>query len=127
MNDVMGHVHTYLSYIQNLKYKPSHQQVNQPRCQRFQWIFFQALAMGIWWSNGQVYFVRHTLLLLKSKGVISILKGRFGTYTLGSNYPKVVDQSIYLNGYNTDMGLCSGFDDKSYIIGLPTSFIDQIV
>mmetsp|Transcript_18923 Transcript_18923/g.27465 ORF Transcript_18923/g.27465 Transcript_18923/m.27465 type:complete len:151 (+) Transcript_18923:2-454(+) len=35
--------------------------------------------------------------------------GRFGTYTLGSNYPKFTDQSISNNGYNIDKSMCDGF------------------
>jgi hypothetical protein len=39
--------------------------------------------------------------------------GRFGTYTLGSNYPKFTDQSISNNGYNIDKSMCDGFDSIS--------------
>lgn len=48
--------------------------------------------------------------------------GRFGTYTLGSNYPKVTDQSIVTDGHNVDQSLCTGFDDEGSTRGLPVAF-----
>jgi len=53
--------------------------------------------------------------------------GRFGTYTLGGNYPKVtVDQSIATNGWNVDKEGCQGFDSSGQTRGLPSAFKDNM-
>jgi len=52
--------------------------------------------------------------------------GRFGTYTLGSNYPKITDQSATNNGYNTDKSLCDAFDSTGETRGLPGSFVNHV-
>ena len=52
--------------------------------------------------------------------------GRFGTYALGNNYPKVTDQSLAANGFNLDKELCEGFDGHGNTRGLPTSFLDHM-
>jgi len=52
--------------------------------------------------------------------------GRFGTYTLGFNYPKVTDQSATKNGYNTDKALCNPFDSTGETRGLPGSFVNHV-
>ena len=51
--------------------------------------------------------------------------GRFGTYTLGNNYPKVTDQSTTNNGFNVDQTLCEGFDENGDTRGLPGAFISH--
>jgi parallel beta-helix repeat protein len=48
--------------------------------------------------------------------------GRFGTYTLGYNYPKITDQSIMTDGHNVDQSLCEGFDDNGDTRGAPVAF-----
>ena len=48
--------------------------------------------------------------------------GRFGTYTLGSNYPKLTDQSIATDGHNIDQSLCEGFDDEGNTRGVSAAF-----
>ncbi|KAL9179269.1 hypothetical protein ACHAXT_008559 [Thalassiosira profunda] len=52
--------------------------------------------------------------------------GRFGTYTLGFNYPKATDQSILTNGHMIDKQLCKGFDSQGYDTGLPGSFVNGV-
>jgi len=52
--------------------------------------------------------------------------GRFGTYTLGFNYPKLTDQTVASNGYNIDKTLCNAFDANGDTCGLPGSFVNQI-
>jgi parallel beta-helix repeat protein len=52
--------------------------------------------------------------------------GRFGTYSLGSNYPKVTDQIVSADGHNTDLGLCYGFDSNGNTRGLPMAIIENL-
>jgi hypothetical protein len=52
--------------------------------------------------------------------------GRFGTYSLGFNYPKVTDQSISSDGHNIDNSLCEGFDDQGNTRGLPVSIVENV-
>lgn len=53
--------------------------------------------------------------------------GRFGTYTLGSNYPKLTDQSILSDGHNIDKeSLCSGFDSEGNDRGEPVAFVNNV-
>jgi len=52
--------------------------------------------------------------------------GRFGTYSLGSNYPKVTDQSVKTNGHNIDQNLCHGFDNEGNTRGLSATFKDNL-
>lgn len=52
--------------------------------------------------------------------------GRFGTYTLGSNYPKVTDQSLQTKGYNVDKSLCGGFDEEGNTRGISTPFRNNV-
>jgi hypothetical protein len=52
--------------------------------------------------------------------------GRFGTYTLGFNYPKKTDQSVDTNGYNIDKELCEPFDESGDARGLPGSFVNHV-
>jgi len=52
--------------------------------------------------------------------------GRFGTYTLGFNYPKVTDQSPANNGYNTDKSSCDPFDSNGDTQGLSGSFVNHV-
>lgn len=49
--------------------------------------------------------------------------GRFGTYTLGYNYPKVTNRSILTDGQN-DLSdpLCYGFDGEGNTRGAPVAF-----
>jgi hypothetical protein len=51
--------------------------------------------------------------------------GRFGTYTLGYNYPKVTDQAIATDGHNIDKTLCSGFDEQGNERGMSTVILDN--
>mmetsp|Transcript_20603 Transcript_20603/g.50593 ORF Transcript_20603/g.50593 Transcript_20603/m.50593 type:complete len:1472 (+) Transcript_20603:229-4644(+) len=48
--------------------------------------------------------------------------GRFGTYTLGFNYPKLTDQSVQTNGFHLDQSQCRGFDEFGNTRGVPASF-----
>jgi hypothetical protein len=52
--------------------------------------------------------------------------GRFGTYTLGFNYPKSTDQSTTNNGYNVDKSFCEPFDSNGETRGLPGSFVNHV-
>ncbi len=52
--------------------------------------------------------------------------GRFGTYSLGGNYPKVTDQSVLTNGRNTNLELCNGFDAAGNTRGLPVTIQDHL-
>ena len=121
-------MHTYLSYINNLTctfigFTSSQQQGNRV-ANAYNGMFFHAKGMGRGDSSGHVCTAGAKFAQIEGNTFHS--NGRFGTYTLGSNYPKVTDQSISSNGYNTDIGLCSGFDDEGYTRGLPMSFIDQV-
>lgn len=49
--------------------------------------------------------------------------GRFGTYALGLNYPKLTDQSVQTNGYHLDKSQCRGFDEFGNTRGVPASFM----
>eukprot|EP00559_Dactyliosolen_fragilissimus_P007575 CAMPEP_0184856030 /NCGR_PEP_ID=MMETSP0580-20130426/1187_1 /TAXON_ID=1118495 /ORGANISM="Dactyliosolen fragilissimus" /LENGTH=1243 /DNA_ID=CAMNT_0027350795 /DNA_START=75 /DNA_END=3803 /DNA_ORIENTATION=- len=51
--------------------------------------------------------------------------GRFGTYSLFWNYPKVTDQSPLTNGYNVDKSLCEGFDSNGNTRGFPVSITNN--
>jgi len=51
---------------------------------------------------------------------------RFGTYTLGGNYPKVTDQTIFTNGHNIDKSLCEGFDVEGNTRGISASFKNHL-
>jgi len=64
--------------------------------------------------------------LARIEGNTFALNGRFGTYTLGSNYPKVTDQSIQTNGHNINQSLCSGFDDEGRECGVSASIVDNL-
>ncbi|CAJ1930817.1 unnamed protein product [Cylindrotheca closterium] len=48
--------------------------------------------------------------------------GRFGTYALGFNYPKLTDQSVQTNGFHVDQSQCQGFDEFGNTRGVPASF-----
>lgn len=48
--------------------------------------------------------------------------GRFGTYALGFNYPKLTDQSVQTNGFHLDQSQCRGFDEFGKTRGVPASF-----
>eukprot|EP00591_Stephanopyxis_turris_P017726 CAMPEP_0195538828 /NCGR_PEP_ID=MMETSP0794_2-20130614/49734_1 /TAXON_ID=515487 /ORGANISM="Stephanopyxis turris, Strain CCMP 815" /LENGTH=1792 /DNA_ID=CAMNT_0040672837 /DNA_START=109 /DNA_END=5487 /DNA_ORIENTATION=- len=52
--------------------------------------------------------------------------GRFGTYTLGSNYPKDTDQAVDTNGHNIDKSLCEGFDSQGNTRGVSAAFKDHL-
>jgi len=52
--------------------------------------------------------------------------GRFGTYSLGGNYPKVTDQAVTTNGHNIDQTLCTGFDNAGNTRGLPATFKNHL-
>mmetsp|Transcript_43333 Transcript_43333/g.48510 ORF Transcript_43333/g.48510 Transcript_43333/m.48510 type:complete len:1556 (-) Transcript_43333:209-4876(-) len=52
--------------------------------------------------------------------------GRFGTYTLGFNYPKVTDQSIASNGYNINKDYCAPFDSNGDTQGLSGAFVNHV-
>ena len=43
-------------------------------------------------------------------------------YTLGGNFPKVTDQDVAENGYNTNKDLCTGFDNTGITRGFPGVF-----
>jgi hypothetical protein len=47
-------------------------------------------------------------------------------YALGSNFPKVTDQSPANNGFNIDKELCDGFDANGDTRGLPGSFTGHV-
>ena len=51
---------------------------------------------------------------------------RFGTYTLGFNYPKLTDQSVNTNGWNLNKDLCKGFDQDGNTRGISASFVDNL-
>lgn len=51
---------------------------------------------------------------------------RFGTYALGSNYPKVTDQSVDTNGYNIDQSQCRGFDSQGQTRGFPAAILNNL-
>eukprot|EP00551_Chaetoceros_affinis_P006400 CAMPEP_0203682988 /NCGR_PEP_ID=MMETSP0090-20130426/47288_1 /ASSEMBLY_ACC=CAM_ASM_001088 /TAXON_ID=426623 /ORGANISM="Chaetoceros affinis, Strain CCMP159" /LENGTH=1506 /DNA_ID=CAMNT_0050552109 /DNA_START=94 /DNA_END=4614 /DNA_ORIENTATION=+ len=52
--------------------------------------------------------------------------GRFGTYSLGRNYPKVTDQAISADGQNSNLELCTGFDSEGNTRGLPVAIHDHL-
>lgn len=52
--------------------------------------------------------------------------GRFGTYTLSYNYPKLTDRSVASDGENIDKSLCQGFDDEGSTKGVSTTFKNNV-
>ena len=52
--------------------------------------------------------------------------GRFGTYTLGFNYPKVTDQAVATNGYNVNKDYCAAFDANGTTQGQPGAFVNHV-
>lgn len=90
----------------------------------FNGMFFKAPGMGRGDSAGQV--CESDAQLARVEGNTWHGNGRFGTYTLGNNYPKETDQSILNNGHNIDQSLCNGFGSQGYGRGAPGSIVDNL-
>ena len=83
----------------------------------FNGMFFMAAGMGRGGVQGQV--CESDAKLARVEGNTWHGNGRFGTYTLGSNYAKFTDQSITTDGQNIDKSLCNGFDNNGNERGAP--------
>ena len=90
----------------------------------FNGMFFQAGGKGRGGSAGKV--CESDAKIARVEGNTWHGNGRFGTYTLGSNYAKVTDQSILTDGHNIDQSFCEGFDNQGYERGAPGSMVDNI-
>jgi len=91
----------------------------------FNGMFNQALGMGRGFDNdGKV--CEADARLGRFDGNVFHGHLRFGTYTLGGNYPKLTDQDHLSGGHNTDMNLCNGFDENGLTRGAPGSFRNQL-
>jgi len=87
-------------------------------------MFLQEGSIG----RGEAYFkvCESAARLGRMEGNTWHSNGRFGTYTLGFNYPKVTDQTAANNGYNSDRSLCDPFDSNGETRGLPGSFVNHV-
>jgi len=90
----------------------------------FNGMLFKAGGIGRGDSHGKV--CESAAKLARIEGNTFHGNGRFGTYSLGFNYPKMTDQSIQTDGHNIDKSLCKGFNGQGYQRGISFSIVDNL-